>query len=133
MKIGLVAKLSNLTVKTVRYYADINIVNPDRNPKTGYRSYSSDDVAKLQFVRKARQFNFSIDECRELLSLYQDKNRSSKEVKRLTTEKILEIDTKLEELNSLKNQLKHLVSNCQGNDRPDCPILDALSNDSLSV
>ena len=96
-------------------------------------SYSSDDVAKLQFIRKARQFNFSIDECRELLSLYQDKNRSSKEVKRLTTEKILEIDTKLEELNSLKNQLKHLVSNCQGNDRPDCPILDALSNDSLSV
>ena len=133
MKIGLVAKLSNLTVKTVRYYADINIVNPGRNPKTGYRSYSSDDVAKLQFVRKARQFNFSIDECRELLSLYQDKNRSSKEVKRLTTEKILEIDTKLEELNSLKNQLKHLVSNCQGNDRPDCPILDALSNNSLSV
>ena len=133
MKIGLVAKLSNLTVKTVRYYADINIVNPGRNPKTGYRSYSSDDVAKLQFVRKARQFNFSIDECRELLSLYQDKNRSSKEVKRLTMEKILEIDTKLEELNSLKNQLKHLVSNCQGNDRPDCPILDALSNDSLSV
>ena len=133
MKIGLVAKLSNLTVKTVRYYADINIVNPGRNPKTGYRSYSSDDVAKLQFIRKARQFNFSIDECRELLSLYQDKNRSSKEVKRLTTEKILEIDTKLEELNSLKYQLKHLVSNCQGNDRPDCPILDALSNDSLSV
>ena len=133
MKIGLVAKLSNLTVKTVRYYADINIVNPGRNPKTGYRSYSSDDVAKLQFIRKARQFNFSIDECRELLSLYQDKNRSSKEVKRLTTEKILEIDTKLLELNSLKNQLKHLVSNCQGNDRPDCPILDALSNDSLSV
>jgi len=133
LKIGLVAKLSNLTVKTVRYYADINIVNPGRNPKTGYRSYSSDDVAKLQFIRKARQFNFSIDECRELLSLYQDKNRSSREVKRLTTEKILEIDTKLLELNSLKNQLKHLVSNCQGNDRPDCPILDALSNDSLSV
>ena len=133
MNIGLVAKLSNLTVKTVRYYADISIVNPGRNPKTGYRSYSSDDLAKLQFIRKARQFNFTIDECRELLSLYQDKNRSSKEVKRLTMEKILEIDTKLEELNSLKNQLKHLVSNCQGNDRPDCPILDALSNDSLSV
>ena len=133
MKIGLVAKLSNLTVKTVRYYADISIVNPGRNPKTGYRSYSSDDLAKLQFIRKARQFNFSIDECRELLSLYQNKHRSSKEVKKLTMEKILEIDTKLEELNSLKNQLKHLVSNCQGNDRPDCPILDALSNDSLSV
>ena len=99
----------------------------------GYRSYSPDDVAKLQFIRKARQFNFSIDECRELLSLYQDKNRSSKEVKRLTTEKILEIDTKLKELNSLRDQLKHLVSSCQGNDRPDCPILDALASRKLSV
>ena len=133
MNIGLASKLSGLTIKTVRYYADIGIVNPNRNSKTGYRSYSSDDVARLQFVRKARHFNFSIDECRELLSLYQDKNRSSKEVKRLTTEKILEIDTKLKELNSLRDQLKHLVSSCQGNDRSDCPILDALASRKLSA
>ena len=133
MNIGLASKLSGLTIKTVRYYADIGIVNPNRNSKTGYRSYSSDDVARLQFVRKARHFNFSIDECRELLSLYQDKNRSSKEVKRLTTEKILEIDNKLKELNSLRDQLKHLVSSCQGNDRPDCPILDALASRKLSA
>ena len=133
MNIGLASKLSGLTIKTVRYYADIGIVNPNRNSKTGYRSYSSDDVARLQFIRKARHFNFSIDECRELLSLYQDKNRSSKEVKRLTTEKILEIDTKLKELNSLRDQLKHLVSSCQGNDRPDCPILDALASRKLSA
>ena len=133
MNIGLASKLSGLTIKTVRYYADIGIVNPNRNSKTGYRSYSSDDVARLQFIRKARQFNFSIDECRELLTLYQDKNRSSKEVKRLTTEKILEIDTKLKELNSLRDQLKHLVSSCQGNDRPDCPILDALASRKLSL
>ena len=133
MNIGLASKSSGLTIKTVRYYADIGIVSPSRNSKTGYRSYSSDDVARLQFIRKARQFNFSIDECRELLSLYQDKNRSSKEVKRLTTEKILEIDTKLKELNSLRDQLKHLVSSCQGNDRPDCPILDALASRKLSA
>ena len=133
MNIGLASKLSGLTIKTVRYYADIGIVNPSRNSKTGYRSYSPDDVAKLQFIRKARQFNFSIDECRELLSLYQDKNRSSKEVKRLTTEKIVEIDTKLKELNSLRDQLKHLVSSCQGNDRPDCPILDALASRKFSA
>ena len=128
MNIGLASKLSGLSIKTVRYYADIGIVKPNRNSKTGYRSYSSDDVARLQFIRKARHFNFSIDECRELLSLYQDKNRSSKEVKRLTTVKILEIDTKLKELNSLRDQLKHLVSSCQGNDRSDCPILDALAS-----
>ncbi len=109
LNIGKAAKLSNLTVKTVRYYADIGLVSP------------------LQFISKARKFNFSIQECEELLSLYSNKNRSSKEVKALTLEKISEIDVKLLELKDLKNQLSFLANNCKGNDRPDCPILDALS------
>jgi len=84
-------------------------------------------VARLQFVSKARKFNFSIQECEELLSLYSDKNRSSREVKALTLEKISEINVKLLELKDLKKQLSFLADNCKGNDRPDCPILDALS------
>lgn len=127
LNIGKAAKLSNLTVKTVRYYADIGLVSPVKNNITGYRDFSEDDVARLQFVSKARKFNFSIQECEELLSLYSDKNRSSREVKALTLEKISEIDVKLLELKDLKNQLSFLANNCKGNDRPDCPILDALS------
>ena len=127
LNIGKAAKLSNLTVKTVRYYADIGLVSPVKNNNTGYRNFSEDDVACLQFVSKARKFNFSIQECEELLSLYSDKNRSSREVKALTLEKISEIDVKLLELKDLKKQLSFLADNCKGNDRPDCPILDALS------
>ena len=127
LNIGKAAKLSNLTVKTVRYYADIGLVSPVKNNKTGYRDFSEDDVARLQFVSKARKFNFSIQECEELLSLYSDKNRSSREVKALTLEKISEINVKLLELKDLKKQLSFLADNCEGNDRPDCPILDALS------
>ena len=127
LNIGKAAKLSNLTVKTVRYYADIGLVSPVKNNITGYRNFSEDDVARLQFVSKARKFNFSIQECEELLSLYSDKNRSSREVKALTLEKISEIDVKLLELKDLKKQLSFLADNCKGNDRPDCPILDALS------
>ena len=127
LNIGKAAKLSNLTVKTVRYYADIGLVSPVKNNNTGYRNFSEDDVACLQFVSKARKFNFSIQECEELLSLYSDKDRSSREVKSLTLEKISEIDAKLFELKELRQQLSFLANNCQGNDRPDCPILDALS------
>lgn len=127
LNIGKAAKLSNLTVKTVRYYADIGLVSPVKNNNTGYRNFSEDDVARLQFVSKARKFNFSIQECEELLSLYSDKNRSSREVKALTLEKISEINVKLLELKDLKKQLSFLADNCKGNDRPDCPILDALS------
>ena len=128
VNIGKAAKLSNLTVKTVRYYADIGLVRPLKNNSTGYRDFSEDDLARLQFVAKARKFNFSIQECEELLSLYFDKNRSSKEVKALTLDKISEIDAKLIELKDLRRQLSFLANNCKGNDRPECPILEALSD-----
>ena len=126
MNIGMAAKRSGLTVKTVRYYANIGMVVPAQDGRTGYRDYSDDDVARLQFIGKARRFDFSIDECRELLSLYDDQDRSSSEVKALTLEKIKAIDAKLAELQSLRDQLSLLAKTCHGDNRPDCPILDAL-------
>ena len=128
MNIGKAASLSGLTVKTVRYYSDIGIIKPDIHTKTGYRHFSNDDVAKLQFVGKARKFNFGIEECRELLALYENKDRPSKDVKKITLEKIREIDIKLSELNSLKGQLSKLALICEGNEKSHCPILDALSD-----
>ena len=130
MNIGKTAKLSDLTVKTVRYYSDIGIINPHVDPNTGYRDFSDSDLAKLQFLAKARKFDFSLNDCRELLSLYENTERSSKEVKALTLEKIAEIDTKLSELQKLKDQLSALTSACHGDDRPNCPILDALSENT---
>ena len=76
------------------------------------------------------RLGFGIDECRELLSLYQDKNRPSREVKELTLEKLAKIDNKLDELRNLRNQLYHLSKSCNGDDRPDCPILDALASEN---
>lgn len=127
MNIGKAAKLSNLTIKAVRYYANIGLVKPQQNITTSYRDYTDDEVAKLKFIGKARKFDFSIDECRELLSLYEDQNRTSKEVKKITLEKISQIDSKLRDLNGLKKELSFLANNCQGDDRPNCPILEELS------
>jgi|TARA_B110000908_G_scaffold20665_1_gene23144 Cu(I)-responsive transcriptional regulator len=133
MNIGKAAKLSGLTVKTVRYYANINLVKPYQDRDTAYRDYSDEDIAKLQFIGKARQFNFNIEDCRVLMSLYEDKNRPSKEVKELTLEKISEIDKKLSELKNLRDQLSYLAKNCHGDNKPDCPILDALAKKSLKL
>ena len=83
MNIGKAAKLSNLTIKAVRYYANIGLVKPQQNISTGYRDYTDDEVAKLKFIGKARKFDFSIDECKELLSLYEDKTELVKKLKRL--------------------------------------------------
>ena len=127
MNIGKTSKLSNLSVKTVRYYSNIGLVKAYQNEKTGYREYSDKDILSLKFIGKARKFNFSIPECKELLSLYENKMRPSKEVKKITLEKISEIDIKLQELQDLRNNLNFLANSCQGDDRSICPILDELS------
>ena len=127
MQIGEAARRAGLTVKTVRYYANIGLVTPQQDAETGYRLYDPADVAKLQFVGKARRFDFSVEECRELLGLYEDLNRPSREVKALTMKKVAEIDSRLAELQSLREQLSGLAASCDGDHRPDCPILDALS------
>ena len=127
MNIGKVAKLSNLTIKAVRYYDNVGLVKPIQNISTGYRDYTEEEVAKLKFIGKARKFDFSINECKELLSLYENKNRTSKEVKKITLEKISQIDIKLKDLNDLRKELSFLASNCHGDDRPNCPIIEELS------
>ena len=131
MNIGEAAKKSGLSVKTVRYYDEINLIKPIKNKGTNYRHYTTADLAKLQFIGKARRFNFSIKEFKELLSLYENQNRSSKEVRNLTLTKIAEIDVKLTELENLREQLSHLVNCCKGNERPECPIIDELATGNV--
>lgn len=127
MKIGQAAKKSGLTTKTVRYYANIGLVNPEVDPSTGYRKYKQADVAKLQFVGTARKFDFSIEDCRELLGLYEDKHRPSRDVKNVALKKIKDIESRLLELQSLKDELLSLANACDGDDRPNCPIIDRLA------
>ena len=127
MKISQAASAAGLTIKTVRYYANIGLVSPEINPVTGYRKYNKSDVAKLQFVGTARKFDFSVEDCRELLNLYEDKKRSSREVKNVALKKIKHIENRLSELQSLRSELLSLADACDGDDRPNCPILDRLS------
>lgn len=126
MNIGQASDLSGLPVKTIRYYEDIGLVRPARS-ENGYREFLESDLQRLKFLQRARSLGFSIEECRELLSLYEDRNRASADVKGITQAKIREIDRKIEELKSLKRVLSDLVGACHGDDRPDCPIIDDLS------
>jgi len=126
MNIGDAAELSKLPAKTIRYYEDIELVKPAR-AGNGYRDYSDGDVHRLRFLQRARSLGFTIDECRLLLSLYDDEDRASADVKAIASAKIVEIDRKISELASLKATLSSLVKHCHGDDRPDCPIIDELA------
>ena len=126
MNIGRAAELAGLPPKTIRYYEDAGLVSPDRL-ENGYRDYAETDVHKLSFLRRARGLGFSVEECRRLLSLYEDKDRASADVKRLAADHLNDIETKLVELTELRDTLRTLVVACQGDDRPDCPIIDTLA------
>lgn len=127
MNIGQAARASGLPTKTVRYYADIGLVAPSARRDNGYRDYADPEVQKLRFVQRARNFGFSIDDCRELLALYEDRSRASADVKAIALERIAEIEAKMAELQTLKDELSHLAAECHGDNRPDCPILQGLS------
>jgi len=126
MNIGEAARQSGLPAKTIRYYEEISLVVPGRSDN-GYRAYSPTDVHKLQFVQRARGLGFSVEDCRALLSLYEDNQRASADVKAIAEDHLAGIEAKITELKALHKTLKHLVDNCHGDHRPHCPIIDDLA------
>ena len=127
MNIGEAKACSGLPVKTIRYYEDIGLITPAGAPN-GYRDFADDEVHYLIFLAHARSLGFSIEECRELLGLYKDKDRASADVKRIAAAHLAEIERKLTELEAMRKTLSHLVHNCHGDERPECPILDGLAD-----
>ena len=128
MNIGEVADLSGIPPKTIRYYEDIGLVRPQRSGN-GYRAFRETDLHKLAFLGRARALGFSIEDCRTLLSLYEDDTRESAQVKSIAEEHLAEIDEKIAGLRAMRDTLSHLVQSCHGDHRPDCPILNDLSSD----
>jgi Cu(I)-responsive transcriptional regulator len=133
MNIGEASRASGLPAKTIRYYEEIGLVRPARGDN-GYRDFTEQDAHKLAFLGRSRSLGFSIEECRTLLSLYEDRDRASADVKAVAAEHLERIAHKIEELHALKSTLETLVTRCHGDDRPDCPILDGLAGrDALAT
>jgi len=126
MNIGEASRTSGLPAKTIRYYEEIGLIRSSRQDNN-YRDYSEADLHKLRFVQRARALGFSIDECRQLLSLYGDKRRASADVRRLAEAHIGDIDAKIAELKVMRRTLSTLIHACHGDRRPDCPILEDLA------
>jgi Cu(I)-responsive transcriptional regulator len=132
MNIGQASTQTGLPAKTIRYYEDISLISPARQ-ENGYRDYNDRDVHKLRFLQRARSLGFTIEECRSLLSLYEDKGRASADVKHIASAKIADIDQKIAELSSLREVLSTLAEKCHGDERPDCPILDGLAGRQMNT
>lgn len=129
MNIGAVSKSSGVSEKKIRHYESIGLIPKASRSLSGYRTYTETDVHVLKFILRARNLGFSMEEIKKLVSLWKNKKRQSQEVKKLAEKHIATLETKISELNSIVSTLKHLSHCCQGDDRPDCPILEDLGRD----
>ena len=126
MNIGDAALASGVSAKMIRHYEDIGLVPKVARTDAGYRVYSERDVHLLRFIRQGRVLGFSMKQIADLMGLWLDQSRPSRKVKQLANEHIAELDTKIRELQAMKSTLQQLAQDCHGDNRPDCPILDAL-------
>ncbi|NUZ08425.1 Cu(I)-responsive transcriptional regulator [Piscinibacter koreensis] len=128
MNIGEAAKASGVSAKMIRHYESVGLFPEAQRTDSGYRQYTDKEVSTLRFIRQSRDLGFSIVQIRELLGLWQDRRRPSRQVKALAQAHIQELDAKLQELHAMRATLEHLVHCCHGDDRPDCPIIENLAD-----
>jgi len=126
MNISQAAKQSGVPAKTIRYYESIGLIPPAARRENGYRDYAENDVATLRFINRARNLGFSIRDVENLITLWQDRNRASADVKQLALDHIKDIDQRIDEMRSVRDTLVDLTERCHGDNRPDCPILQGL-------
>ena len=126
MSIGEAASRSGVPPKTIRYYEEIGLIAPAERLENHYRAYDEKDVQTLRFIQRARSLGFSLKEVADLLALYRDRRRASRDVKRLALAHVAELDRKIAELKAIRNTIADLAARCHGDQRPECPILEEL-------
>jgi Cu(I)-responsive transcriptional regulator len=132
MNIGQAAKASGVSAKMIRYYESIGLIEPVHRTDAGYRIYDDQDVHTLRFISRARDLGFSVDDMRELLALWRDRERASADVKAIALAHVEILEEKARALQQMSETLKHLASHCHGDGRPDCPIIEDFAKPELA-
>ncbi|MFC5428648.1 Cu(I)-responsive transcriptional regulator [Paraburkholderia denitrificans] len=133
MNIGEAARESGVTAKMIRYYESVGLLAPKGRTASGYRVYGMEEVHVLRFVRQARRLGFLVDDIRLLLALWHDRLRASAEVKAIALAHVADLNQRIAELTQMRDTLTHLAAHCNGDDRPDCPILEQLAESQLAT
>ena len=133
MNIGEAAKASGVSAKMIRYYEQTGLIPEAGRTASGYRTYTTTEVQMLRFVRRARDLGFTVERIAELLALWRDRSRQSADVKQLALSQVEGLRRKIREMDDMVATLEHLAHGCNGDHRPDCPILADLEGDMSVV
>lgn len=126
MNIGKAAAASGVSAKMIRHYEEIGLIPSVARQASNYRDYAGHEIRQLRFIRRARLLGFSILRIRDLLRLWTDRDRASADVKSIALAHIVEIEDRIRLMQEMATTLRELAASCEGNDRPDCPILRGL-------
>ena len=127
VNIGEAARLSGVSAKMVRHYEGLGLLPAVARTDSGYRQYSEADVHTLRFIKRARDLGFSMDEIGELVGLWQNRRRASASVRRIAQKHADDLAQRIAAMQEMQRTLQHLIHCCQGDERPECPILDELA------
>jgi Cu(I)-responsive transcriptional regulator len=129
LNIGQAAARSGVSAKMVRHYEALGLLPRVARTEAGYRQYGDAEVHTLRFIRRARDLGFSMAEIGELLKLWQNRRRTSADVRNIAQRHVKDLERRIAEMDAMKRTLQHLVHCCRGDERPQCPILDELANE----
>jgi MerR family transcriptional regulator, copper efflux regulator len=127
VNIGEAARLSGVSAKMVRHYEGLGLLPRVLRTEGGYRQYSEPEVHTLRFIKRARDLGFSMEEIGALVSLWQNRRRASASVRRIAQKHAEELAQRIADLQQMQDALRHLIHCCQGDERPECPILEELA------
>ncbi len=127
MRIGELGEATGTKVETIRYYEQTGLLPPPERTSANYRRYGSDHLARLSFVRRARDLGFSIEQIRDLLDLSDDHSRDCCTIDAIATAHLREVDRKIADLKALRRELAQVITSCQGGTTAECRILEALA------
>jgi Cu(I)-responsive transcriptional regulator len=133
MQIGDAADASGISAKMIRYYEEVGLIPSPKRRDSGYRVYDESDVHRLRFIRRARELGFPVERIRELLQLWNDRRRPSREVKRVALAHIADMEAQIGRMRELIGTLRYFADACEGDSRPRCPILDELAGDGADT
>lgn len=127
MKIGELANATATNVETVRYYEKIGLLAPPARTSANYRAYGNEHLARLSFIRRARDLGFTLESVRELLTLSDDRSQSCEAVDGIARIHLTEIDRKIGDLRALRAELSRVIGSCSQGTVADCKIIETLA------
>jgi len=125
--IGEASAATGVSAKMIRDYERRGLIPPAQRTFAGYRLYNDADLHRLHFIKRARLLGFPMKQIEVLLNLWNDRDRSSAEVKALAQAHIAELAGRIRDMQAMQQTLEQLATRCHGDTRPECPILEGLA------